>query len=73
MIVPTKFDCGETEIPRQGYGCKPELRRDIIAIYMYVSPLVWLMTVEVEPIRAASKNGRHGRIVPNYVRLWVMC
>jgi hypothetical protein len=45
------------------HGIEPEFCRNIIAIDVNMRPLVRLMTVEVESVRAGAEHRRRGAIV----------
>ena len=60
--------CGKPEVSDQCDRPKPELCRQIVAIDVNVSWLVWLMAEEVHTIRPTPQDSRHRSILPSLSR-----
>jgi hypothetical protein len=59
FLKPSQLLRREAEVPRQGNRLQPELGRQIVSIDMDMRRLIWFMAIEVQPVRAASQDGRH--------------
>ena len=60
LLDPIQFVRREPEIPRERDRVQPELRREIISVDVNVRRFVRLVTVEIQTVRAVTKNRRHG-------------
>src|SRR5439155_22232207 len=58
-VSSAKFDRTEAQVPGQRDRVKPEFRRLIVAIHMYVRRFVGLMRMEVDGIWPHSQDRRH--------------
>src|SRR5207302_8250744 len=61
FLKPPQLFGREAEVPRQADRLQPELGRPLVSIDMDMRRLIGFMAVEVEAVRPASQDGRHGK------------
>ncbi len=49
-----EFVTAKPQVSGEPQWVKPELRGVIVTIYVHMCWFIWLMTIEVEPVRASS-------------------
>ena len=59
VVANDAFDCAkfvtaESEVASQTDRFEPELRGIVVAVHVYMRGFIWLVAVEIEPIRPTS-------------------
>jgi hypothetical protein len=54
-----QFVTAESEVASQADRVEPKLGGIVVSIDVHVRRFIWLMAVEVKPVRSTSQNSRH--------------